>query len=208
MSMELLTSRALCIFEKPSEYERRCFTLVLKGHIALASAIIPEGVKGSKLDVIARLAMWREGLDYNHGTGHGVGAHLCVHEGLHGIHFRATQGEQGLVAGMTTSNEPGYYEEGSFGIRIENVCVLREVNWRQKGLRQSLQLETISLAPIQLNLVNVQMLTDEELHWLNEYHLLVREKILPLVSSDARATKYLLLQTECLTRTGTVTKKK
>ncbi|CAN0088431.1 unnamed protein product, partial [Phaeothamnion confervicola] len=110
----------------PTAHQRRCFTLVLRGHIAIAAAVFPEGLPGSRLDAMARTALWQAGLDYKHGTGHGVGAFLNVHEGPQGIHFRLRPGEQGFRLGMTTSNEPGYYENGAFGIRIESVCICRE----------------------------------------------------------------------------------
>ncbi|CAM9376711.1 unnamed protein product, partial [Sphacelaria rigidula] len=106
-------------FGEPTPHQRHCFTLVLKGHIALARATFPEDTMGSKLDVLARVALWEAGLDYRHGTGHGVGAFLNVHEGPHGIHCRIRPNEQGIKVGMTTSNEPGYYEDGLFGLRIE-----------------------------------------------------------------------------------------
>jgi Xaa-Pro aminopeptidase len=184
-------------FGTATPYQKRCFTLVLKGHIALATAIFPDGTMGSKLDILARLPLWQEGLDYRHGTGHGIGAHLGVHEGPQGIHFRIRANEQGLTANMTTSNEPGYYEEGSFGIRIENICVC--VKQDTPSGKLSCRLETISLAPIQLDLVDASLLTYGECKWLDGYHAEVQSKLAPLLKeSDARAYRYLMKHTQPL----------
>merc|ERR1712100_212905 len=107
------------------------FTLVLKGHIALARLVFPEGTTGTRMDTLARMFLWQQGLDYNHGTGHGVGAYLNVHEGPQGISFRVKEKEPGFQLGMTTSNEPGYYEDGAYGIRIESICITEEAKTSQ-----------------------------------------------------------------------------
>ncbi|CAN0157101.1 unnamed protein product, partial [Laminaria digitata] len=121
-----------------------------QGHIALARAVFPEDTMGSKLDVLARLALWEAGLDYRHGTGHGVGAFLNVHEGPHGIHCRIRPNEEGIKVGMTTSNEPGYYEDGEFGVRIENVCIcVEKATAHNFAGKRSCTFETITMAPIQ-----------------------------------------------------------
>lgn len=146
----------------PSEAMRRHFTLVLKGHIALASARFPVGTSGSQLDVLARQFLWAEGLDYDHGTGHGVGAYLCVHEGPQRISKRGSA--VALQPGMVLSNEPGYYQAGAYGIRIENlVAVVADA----PGM---LAFETLTLAPLDTRLIVVDMLTSAEHNWLNNYH--------------------------------------
>lgn len=189
-------------FGEPTEHMRECFTLVLKGHIALAKAVFPEGVFGSRLDSLARLALWEQGLDYNHGTGHGVGAYLNVHEGPQSIHCRHKANETGFRIGMTISNEPGYYEEGHFGIRIENICVtVRASTAHNFGGKTFCTFDTITLVPIQRKLIKVETLTDAELHWLNEYHASVRAAILPGVKARfPEAVDYLLRETELIVK--------
>lgn len=143
------------------------FTRVLKGHIALALARFPEGTSGAQLDALARMYLWQAGLDYDHGTGHGVGAYLCVHEGPQRI---AKKGSAvALQEGMILSNEPGYYAEGNYGIRIENLVTVVKVGttWQGKAL---LGFETLTLAPIDTRLVDVSMLNADERNWLNAYH--------------------------------------
>lgn len=142
-------------------------TRVLKGHIALARAKFPEGTTGGQLDALARQYLWEVGLDYDHGTGHGVGAFLCVHEGPQRISKRG--GGAVLRPGMILSNEPGYYAEGQYGIRIENLVVVVEVG-RTFQNKKLLGFETLTLAPIDTRLVDVAMLTSDERNWLNEYH--------------------------------------
>ena len=160
---------------QPSEEMRRRFTLVLKGHIAIATARFPTGVAGSQLDPLARLPLWRAGLDFDHGTGHGVGSYLNVHEGPQRI---AKHGAVVLRPGMILSNEPGYYKTGEYGIRIENLVVVREVAEAPEGAeRDMLEFETLTLAPIDRNLIEVSMLTEDECGWLNRYHARVRDII-------------------------------
>uniref|UniRef100_A0A8C7T3K1 X-prolyl aminopeptidase (aminopeptidase P) 1, soluble n=1 Tax=Oncorhynchus mykiss TaxID=8022 RepID=A0A8C7T3K1_ONCMY len=164
-------------FGSPSAYEKETFTYVLKGHIAVSAAIFPNGTKGHLLDSFARQALWESGLDYLHGTGHGVGCFLNVHEGPCGISYK-TFADEPLEAGMIVSDEPGYYEDGLFGIRIENVVLVvpakPKYNYRNKG---SLTFEPLTLVPIQAKMVNTDLLTQKERDWVNEYHRQCRETI-------------------------------
>lgn len=161
------------------------FTRVLKGHIALATVKFPEGTTGSALDSFARRSLWDVGLDYDHGTGHGVGSYLSVHEGPQNISKR--QVPQALRPGMIVSNEPGYYKAGEYGIRIENLIVVRALTLAAGGDRQMMEFETITLSPIDLHLVEVSLLTADERAWLNAYHARVREKLMPLVDPETAA---------------------
>jgi Xaa-Pro aminopeptidase len=162
------------------------FTRVLRGHIALATARFPEGTPGAALDAFARRALWDVGLDYDHGTGHGVGSYLSVHEGPQNISKRHVT--QPLKPGMICSNEPGYYKTGEYGIRIENLIVVSDAAPVPGGdpERKFMTFETITLAPIDLELVDAKMLTDAERQWLNAYHARVRETIAPLVDEETR----------------------
>jgi Xaa-Pro aminopeptidase len=147
----------------PSEEQKHAYTTVLKGHIQLAMAIFPQGTCGSQLDVLARDPLWRAGMDYDHGTGHGVGCYLSVHEGPQRISKRG--GDAPLEAGMILSNEPGYYREGAFGIRIENL-----VSVVPAPLRGFLAFETLTLAPLDLSLILSELLSPEEKRWVRDYH--------------------------------------
>jgi len=158
------------------------FTRVLKGHIALATAKFPEGTTGTALDSFARRPLWEAGLDYDHGTGHGVGCYLSVHEGPQNISKRPIQ--QALMPGMIVSNEPGYYKAGEYGIRLENLVVVRQAE--TPGERKMMEFETITLAPIDLALVEAALLTAEETAWLNAYHARVRAVLEPLVEGETR----------------------
>ena len=162
------------------------FTRVLKGHIAIARVTFPAGTLGIRLDPLARLALWDVGLDYALGTGHGVGHFLNVHEGPAHMLAAPRPGDAGIEAGMILSNEPGYYKEGDYGIRIENlvVAVEREVEGAE---RKMLGFETITLAPIDRNLIDVRLLTEAEIDWLDGYHATVLERVGPLVPPDTRA---------------------
>ncbi|MGH7052441.1 MAG: aminopeptidase P family protein [Stellaceae bacterium] len=153
------------------------FTRVLKGHIALALARFPKGTTGSQLDAFARSALWREGLDYDHGTGHGVGSYLGVHEGPQRI--SKTANGEALRPGMIVSNEPGYYKTGAYGIRIENLVLVQPVE--EPHEREMLCFETLTLAPIDRHLVEPALLAAEEIAWLDAYHAQVRAVISPLV---------------------------
>ncbi|MGA8403170.1 MAG: M24B family metallopeptidase, partial [Stellaceae bacterium] len=173
---------------KPSDEMRENFTRVLRGHIALARARFPKGTTGSQLDGFARRALWEAGLDYDHGTGHGVGSYLSVHEGPQRISKAANT--QPLLPGMIVSNEPGYYKTGAYGIRIENLIVVQpeEALSKETG-REMLSFETITLAPIDRNLVAAERLDYYEKLWFNDYHARVRETIGPLV--DAETARWL-----------------
>jgi Xaa-Pro aminopeptidase len=160
------------------------FTRVLKGHIALATARFPAGTTGAQLDTLARAPLWAVGLDYDHGTGHGVGAYLSVHEGPQSISKRPIA--QPLLPGMICSNEPGYYKTGGYGIRIENLIVVHEAKI-EGAERAMLEFETVTLAPIDLELVETSLLTTDETTWLNAYHARVRETLTPLVDADTAA---------------------
>jgi Xaa-Pro aminopeptidase len=169
----------------PSEEMRQRFTLVLKGHIALARARFPAGTTGGALDALARAALWSAGLDFDHGTGHGVGAYLGVHEGPQRIAKRADAAP--LQAGMIVSNEPGYYKQGAYGIRIENLQFVTEAAPIDGGERPMLGFETLTLAPIDRTLIAVEMLTGDERAWMDAYHARVVAEIGPQLEGEARA---------------------
>ncbi|MFZ5616783.1 MAG: aminopeptidase P family protein [Pseudomonadota bacterium] len=166
----------------PTQEMRERFTLVLKGHIALATTRFPSGTTGSQLDVLARKALWDAGLDYDHGTGHGVGSFLGVHEGPQRI--AKAPNSQALKPGMIVSNEPGYYKTDGYGIRIENLIVVRDAEAIAGGERPMMSFETITLAPINLDLVVPSLLTEAERCWLNKYHARVRQTLSPLLPKD------------------------
>jgi Xaa-Pro aminopeptidase len=177
-------TRTVAIGKATPEQKRR-FTLVLKGHIALAGARFVKGTTGGQLDALARFALWQEGLDYDHGTGHGVGTFLGVHEGPQRI-GKAGSGVA-LEPGMVISNEPGYYKTGEYGIRIENLIAVREAAVAPAGAEKPLlEFETITLAPIDLDMVDETILTASEKAWLNGYHAQVRAAVGPLVDAETR----------------------
>jgi Xaa-Pro aminopeptidase len=164
---------------EPSDEMRDRFTRVLQGHIAIATALFPKGTRGSQLDAFARRPLWEAGLDYAHGTGHGVGSYLAVHEGpqrIAPITSSQAGGDEPLAPGMILSNEPGYYKTGEYGIRIENLVLVieRRIEGEEKEM---LGFETLTFAPIDRRLVKKEMLTAPELGWLNAYHVQVLEKI-------------------------------
>ena len=167
----------------PSDEMRENFTRVLKGHIALATARFPKGTTGTQLDGFARRALWQVGLDYDHGTGHGVGAYLSVHEGPQRISKAPNM--QALLPGMIVSNEPGYYKTGAYGIRIENLIVVQPDT--HDAEREMLCFETITLAPIDRNLVARDLLDRDEVTWFDGYHARVRAAIGPLVDAETAA---------------------
>jgi Xaa-Pro aminopeptidase len=170
---------------QPTDEMRQRFTLVLKGHLALARVRFPAGTTGSALDALARLPMWTAGLDYDHGTGHGVGVYLGVHEGPHRI---AKQPNTiALQPGMIVSNEPGYYKEGAYGIRIENLQFVTPPEPIPGGERPMLGFEALTLAPIDRRLINRDLLTPEETAQLDAYHARVLTEIGPLVPDGVRA---------------------
>jgi Xaa-Pro aminopeptidase len=177
-------TRTVAIGEPTAEMRQR-FTLVLKGHLALAAIRFPAGTTGSAIDVLARAALWMHGLDYDHGTGHGVGSYLGVHEGPQRI--SKAPNHVALRAGMILSNEPGYYKEGGYGIRIENLQVVTEAAPIAGGERPMLGFETLTLAPIDRRLVDASLLTADERAQLDAYHARVRDVIGPLVEPQVRS---------------------
>jgi Xaa-Pro aminopeptidase len=170
---------------EPSEEMRERFTLVLKGHLALARVRFPAGTPGSALDALARLPLWAAGLDYDHGTGHGVGSYLGVHEGPQRI--AKVPNAVALRPGMIVSNEPGFYKEGAYGIRIENLQVVTEAAPIAGGERPMLGFETLTLAPIDRRLIVTSMLTSEERAQMDAYHARVLAVIRPQVEPEVRA---------------------
>ncbi|XP_057778182.1 aminopeptidase P2 [Salvia miltiorrhiza] len=172
-------------FGQPSSWEKECFTRVLQGHIALDQAIFPDNYPGFVLDSFARSSLWKIGLDYRHGTGHGVGAALNVHEGPQSISFRFGNMTP-LLRGMVVSNEPGYYEDHAFGIRIENLLYVKEANTPNRfGGVDYLGFEKLTFVPIQTKLCDLSLLSTTEIDWLNDYHKQVWEKVSPLLEGSA-----------------------
>jgi len=169
---------------QPSEEMKRHFTLVLKGHIAVASAKFPKGTTGVQIDALARRPLWDEGLDYAHGTGHGVGCYLSVHEEAASL---SPRGQEALKPGMILSNEPGYYKEGAYGIRTENLVLVKEDGVNENTQEPMLKFETITLAPIDKGLIIKEMLSGDEVSWLNGYHQQVFETLSPLLGEEERA---------------------
>ena len=177
-------TRTVAIGKPPREAKDR-FTRVLKGHIALARARFPKGTTGTQLDPLARQFLWAEGLDFDHGTGHGVGSYLSVHEGPQRI--SKAPSPVALEPGMVISNEPGYYKTGGYGIRIENLILVGEASPPKGAERDLLEFETLTLAPIDSNLVEASLLDDGERTWLDAYHARVRKALTPLVDKATRA---------------------
>ena len=157
-------------------------TRVLKGMIAISRAVFPKGTSGAQLDALARQFLWAAGLDFDHGTGHGVGVYLSVHEGPQRL---SKVGHVALESGMILSDEPGYYKAGAYGIRIENLVVVepREI---AGGDREMMGFETLTLAPIDRALIDPKLLDAGELAWLDTYHAKVRKQISPLVEPEVR----------------------
>ncbi|XP_058226132.1 aminopeptidase P2 [Rhododendron vialii] len=173
-------------FGEPSTRQKECFTRVLQGHIALDQAVFPENTPGFVLDAFARSFLWKIGLDYRHGTGHGVGAALNVHEGPQSISFRFGNMTP-LQKGMVVSNEPGYYEDHAFGIRIENLLYVEEADTPNRfGGIGYMGFEKLTFVPIQAKLVDLSLLSVAEVEWLNNYHSQVWEKVSPLLDGSAR----------------------
>ena len=165
-----------------TDEERLDYTLVLKGHIRLALTRFPDGISGTQIDALARYAMWQHGINYGHGTGHGVGSYLCVHEGPHQI--RHTWKPAPLHAGMTVTNEPGIYRQGKHGVRIENTMLIVEDGETEFG--RFLRLEPLTLCPIDLTPVIWDMMTPEEITYLNTYHKKVYDELSPLLEEEER----------------------
>ena len=165
----------------PTEQEKRDFTLVMKGHIALGTTVFPSGTRGAQLDAIARQFLWKNGLSYLHGTGHGVGHFLSVHEGPHSI--RLNNVEAPLRPGSITSNEPGVYREGVHGIRCENLVLCVPVMETEFG--SFLGFETLTLFPFDRTLFDLSIMTAEEIAWVDSYHAKVRDLLSPALDTDA-----------------------
>lgn len=179
-------------FGTPTAWQKECFTRVLRGHIALDSAVFPRGTTGHLLDAFARKPLWEIGRDYKHGTGHGVGSALCVHEGPHVLSFKPAAQATALDAGFLTSNEPGYYETGGFGIRIENILAVTVPEAERSGPdRPFFEFETLTFVPMQHNMMDEALMTDKERKWVDAYHVECREKIAPLLADDPAALAWL-----------------
>ena len=165
----------------PNADQRACYTRVLQGMIAISTARFPRGLAGRDLDALARAALWREGLDYDHGTGHGVGSYLSVHEGPQRL---SRISDVKLKPGMILSNEPGYYREGAFGIRIENLIIVREAAKMGDG-RDQLDFETVTFVPLDRRLIDTGLMAPWEIAWVDQYHADVRDTLSDRVSDDA-----------------------
>lgn len=187
-------TRTFC-FGTPTKAQRVDYTAVLKGHIAIAMAQFPAGTQGSQLDPLAKQPLWRIGADFGHGTGHGVGHFLCVHEGPQNI--RKVGNGVALRPGMVLSDEPGVYREGRYGIRIENMVAVERKQESEYGAFYGF--ETLTLFPYDRNLIQVNMLSDEELDWLNTYHERVKNALSPLVISE-KTLKWLAKMTSPMMR--------
>ncbi len=181
-------------FGTPTAAQRHDFTLVMKGHIAIATAVYPVGTRGAQLDALARINLWKEGLSYLHGTGHGVGHFLNVHEGPQSIRLNDTMAP--LMPGMITSNEPGLYREGEYGIRCENLVLTTDAFTTDFG--HFLKFETLTLFPFDIKLFETAIMTDEEIDWVNRYHAEVCERLLPHLNAEEQ--EWLIAKTAQLTR--------
>lgn len=178
----------------PTDEQRLCFTLVMQGHIAIATSIYPEGTRGAQLDALARMPLWKHGMSYLHGTGHGVGHFLNVHEGPQSIRLNDTHAP--LTPGMITSNEPGVYLSDRFGIRCENLVLTVPDMTTEFG--NFYKFETLTLFPFDLKLFNTSIMSDEEIQWVNDYHTTVRQRLLPLLQPAEQ--QWLIEKTKPLTR--------
>lgn len=179
---------------EPTQEEKHDFTLVIKGHIALACAVFPEGTRGVQLDVLARLPLWKDGKTYLHGTGHGVGHFLNVHEGPQSI--RMEENPVTLHAGMVMSNEPGVYLTDKYGIRSENMILIKPAFTTEFG--NFLKFETITLFPLDLKLFDTSIMSDDEISWVNEYHKVVYDRLSPVATDKEK--EWLRIRTEPLSR--------
>ncbi|KAL1899476.1 hypothetical protein Sste5346_002874 [Sporothrix stenoceras] len=184
-------------FGTPTAAEIKAYTLVLKGNMSLDMAIFPKGTTGFALDAFARQFLWQEGLDYRHGTGHGVGSYLNVHEGPIGIGTRKQYADVALGAGNVTSIEPGYYEDGSYGIRIENMAIIKEVKTTHSfGDKPYLGFEHVTMVPYCRALIDTSLLTEREKRWLNDYNKNVVDKTKSLLGDDELALAWLEKETQ------------
>ena len=173
-----------------TEEQRHIYTLVLKGHLQLQNLKFPSGASGTQLDLAARKDLWREGLNYMHGTGHGVGAFLNVHEGPHQIRMEYKPAP--MVAGMTVTDEPGIYLEGKFGVRTENTLLV--VPYQETAFGNFLQFEPLTLCPIDKSAIDISLMTEEEIGWLDEYHQMVYDRLSPYLDEEER--EWLAVQCE------------
>ncbi|KAJ9114052.1 hypothetical protein QFC22_005872 [Naganishia vaughanmartiniae] len=181
-------------FGTPSEREIRAFTRVLQGVIAIDTCVFPKDTKGGAIDALARLALWQDGLDFRHSVGHGVGSFLNVHEGPVYIGMPSPRTEVGMREGLVISNEPGYYEDGAFGIRTENlVMVVKADTLNVFGGQPYLKFENLTMCPVQVSLIDVGLLIPKEKEWINNYHAEVLHKVRPLLEelNDTRALRWL-----------------
>ncbi|KAI2630598.1 aminopeptidase-like protein [Hypoxylon sp. NC1633] len=184
-------------FGEPTKAEIEAYTLVLKGNIALDRAIFPKGTTGFALDSMARQFLWQQGLDYRHGTGHGVGSYLNVHEGPIGIGTRVQYSEVSLSSGNVISDEPGYYEDGSFGIRIENIIMVKEVQTKHRfGDKPYLGFEHVTMVPYCRKLIDSSLLTDAEKVWLGDYNADIWNKTKGYFENDSLTMAWLKRETE------------
>lgn len=166
-----------------SDQQRHIYTLVLKAHIQLELCKFPDGASGTRIDAVARQPLWREGLNFMHGTGHGVGSYLCVHEGPHQV--RQEYKSAPLHTGMTVTDEPGIYLAGKFGVRIENTLIVED--YLKTDMGSFLQMDSLTLCPIDLTAADLSLLTDEELAWLNTYHQRVYDELSPYLDESEKA---------------------
>ncbi|GAA5993942.1 hypothetical protein JCM5350_005074 [Sporobolomyces pararoseus] len=185
-------------FGTSTDEEKLCYTRVLQGHIAIDSLVFPDTITGYQIDAFARAPLWKEGLGYNHGTGHGVGSFLHCHEGPHGIGAKISANDAKLQPGMIVSNEPGFYKPGSFGIRIENlVAVVEKETPNQFGGVKYLGMESLTMCPIATNLIDVNLLSSDELEWINNYNFEVLNKIGALVKETGDEEAFEWLEKSC-----------
>ncbi|KAI3383951.1 hypothetical protein SNEBB_006860 [Seison nebaliae] len=184
-------------FGTPTEKEKTAYTIVLKGAIDLASVIFPKGINGYQLDTLARRPFWLEGLNYRHGTGHGIGSYLGVHEGPQSITSAYKKDIAALADGMFQSDEPGVYYANEFGIRLETVieCVSKKMEYNMFNSK-FLGFDAVALVPFEPKLIDYRMLTTKQLNWLNGYHMKIRRVLSSLLEDDKRATEWMLTRTE------------
>ncbi|KAH8092155.1 peptidase, M24 family protein, partial [Phellopilus nigrolimitatus] len=179
-------------FGRPTVEQCEAFTRVLQGHISIDSAFFPEGTSGRSLDVLARNALWKEGLNYLHGTGHGFGSFLNVHEGPHGF-----SSDTPLVPGHVITNEPGFYNDGKWGIRIESALLVKKVQTKHEFNGNIwLGFERLTVVPIQTKMVKEGMLSKSEIAWIKDHNKRCFEKLEPLIREDKRALKWLRREAE------------
>ncbi|KAK3097125.1 hypothetical protein FSP39_006609 [Pinctada imbricata] len=193
-------------FGTPTAYEKECYTRVLMGQIDLADLSFQKGVFGREIDAVARRPLWDVGLIYRHGTGHGIGMYLSVHEGPGRIslHHSRFIWDIPLDEHQTYSDEPGYYEDGKFGIRLENIVMIKKVDTKYKYQNSTmLGFETITLVPYEPNLINYDILSDRQINWINDYHKKTLDRIGPLVKNDATAYSWLVKRCAMINRSGT-----